>query len=89
MPGFIDRLLGKEPASARQAKERLKLVLVHDRTDISPGVLDLLKDDLIAAISKHIDIDPSAVNIEMTQDGREGRLIADIPLRPARRKRSG
>jgi cell division topological specificity factor len=89
MPGLFDRLLGKEPNSARQAKERLKLVLVHDRTDISPGVLELLKDDLIAAISKHIDIDPSAVNIEMTHEGREGRLIADIPLRPARRKRSG
>jgi len=89
MPGFIDRLLGRDQTSARQAKERLKLVLVHDRTDLAPGVLELLKDDLIAAISRHIDIDPSAVNIEMTQDGREGRLIADIPLRPARRKRSG
>jgi cell division topological specificity factor len=67
----------------------LKLVLVHDRTDLTPGMLELLKDDLIAAISKHIDIDPSAVHIEMTQDGREGRLIADIPLRSTRKKRSG
>jgi cell division topological specificity factor len=89
MPGFLDRLLGRETASARQAKERLKLVLVHDRTDISPGVLDSLKDDLIAVISKHIEIDPNAVNIEMTQDGREQRLIADIPLRPVRKRRAG
>jgi cell division topological specificity factor len=88
MPGFLDRLLGRDTASAHQAKERLKLVLVHDRTDISPGVLDLLKDDLIAVISKHIEIDPSAVHIEMTQDGREQRLIADIPLRPVRKKRA-
>lgn len=89
MPGFLDRLLGRDHASARQAKERLKLVLVHDRTDISPGVLDLLKDDLIAAISRHLEIDPTAVRIEMAQDGREQRLIADIPLKPARRRRSG
>lgn len=86
MPGIFDRLLGREPKSAHLAKERLKLVLVHDRTDLPPGVLDLLKDDLIAAISKHIEIDPGAVRIEMAHDGREQRLIADIPLRPTRRR---
>jgi cell division topological specificity factor len=89
MPGVLDRLLGRETKSAQMAKERLKLVLVHDRTDISPGVLELLKDDLIAAISRHIEIDPSAVRIEMSQEGREQRLIADIPLRPVRKRRMG
>ena len=89
MLSVLDRLLGREPKSAQMAKERLKLVLVHDRTDISPGVLELLKDDLIAAISRHIDIDPSAVRIEMAQEGREQRLVADIPLRPMRKRRIG
>ena len=84
----MDRLLGRQTSSASQAKERLKLVLVHDRTDITPGALELLKDDLIAAISRHIEIDPEAVRIEMSQEGREQRLIADIPLRPVRRKRN-
>ena len=87
MPAFLDRILGREPKSAYQAKERLKLVLVHDRTDIAPGTMDALKDDLIAAISRHIEIDPAAVRIEMSQEGREQRLIADIPLRPLRRRR--
>ena len=88
MTGFIDRLLGRQTKSAYQAKERLKLVLVHDRTDISPGVLETLKDDLIQTISRHVDIDPAAVRIEMAQEGREQRLIADIPLRPVRRRRT-
>ena len=87
MPSLWDRLFGREPSSAEQARERLKLVLVHDRTDISPGTLDVLKDELIATISRYIEIDPAAVKIEMSQDGREQRLIADIPLRPARRRR--
>lgn len=89
MPSVWDRLLGRETKSAQMAKERLKLVLVHDRTDISPGVLEMLKDDLIAAISRHIEIDPSAVRIEMSQEGREQRLIADIPLRPLRKRKMG
>lgn len=87
MLDIIDRLLGREPPSAQQAKERLKLVLVHDRTDLSPALLDKLKDDLIQTISQHIDIDPSAVSIEMAQEGREQRLIADIPLRSIQKRR--
>ena len=84
----MDRLLRREPHSANQAKERLKLVLIHDRTDLPPGMLDALKDELITVISRHIEIDPNAVRIEMTQDGREQRLIADIPLRAVRRRRT-
>jgi cell division topological specificity factor len=89
MSSFLDRLLHRQPNSANQAKERLQLVLIHDRTDFPPGMLDNLKDELIAVISRHVDIDPNGVRIEMNQDGREQRLIADIPLRPARRRRSG
>lgn len=88
MMNWIDRLLGREPNSAQQAKERLKLVLIHDRTDLTPGSLDALKDEIIAVISKHIEIDPEAVRIDMTQEGREQRLIADIPLKPVRRPRA-
>jgi cell division topological specificity factor len=89
MTSFLDRLLNREPKSAQQAKERLKLVLIHDRTSMTPAEMDSLKDELIAVISRHIEIDPQAVKIEMTQEGREQRLIADIPLRPARRRRAG
>jgi cell division topological specificity factor len=85
--GVLERLFGREKRSARQAKERLKTVLVHDRTDLSSETLNLLKDDLITAISRHVDIDPRAVKIEMTQDGRQQRLIANIPLHPVTRRR--
>ena len=88
MGTFIDRILGRDKSSAKQAKERLKLVLIHDRTDLNPGTLDNLKDELIDVISRHVDIDPSAVQIKMTQDGRQQRLIANIPLNPAGRRRS-
>ena len=75
--------------SAESAKERLQLVLVHDRTDLSPGQLEALKDDLLKAISNYIDIDPEAVQIGLERDGRSQRLVADIPLRSVSRRRSG
>jgi cell division topological specificity factor len=79
----------KSKRSAESAKERLQLVLIHDRTDLTPTELDALKDDLLAAISRHVDIDPAAVQIELERDGRSQRLIADIPLRSTVRRRSG
>lgn len=87
MNNFFERLFRREPNSASQAKERLKLVLIHDRTDMAPGKLEEMKDELIAVISRYVDIDPEAVRIDMAQEGREQRLIADIPIRPPRHRR--
>lgn len=75
--------------SATSAKERLQLVLVHDRTDLTTAQLESLKDDLLKAISRYIDIDPDAVKIGVERDGRSQRLVADIPLRSVARHRAG
>lgn len=83
--GFFDKLLGRK-TSADSAKERLQLVLIHDRTDLTPAELDSLRDELIATISRHVEIDAKAMQIGVEHDGRSQRLVADIPLKPARRK---
>jgi len=73
--------------SASTAKERLQLVLIHDRTDLPAGVMEDLRDELIDVISRHIDVDREAVLINITQDGREQRLVAEIPLKSKKRHR--
>ena len=82
---FFERLFGKKN-SADSAKERLQLVLIHDRTDLTPAELDSLRDDLIATISRHVEIDAQSVQIGVEHDGRSQRLVADIPLKAARRR---
>lgn len=75
--------------SAESAKDRLQLVLVHDRTDLTSAQLEALKNDLLSAISQYIEIDPDAVQIGLERDGRSQRLVADIPLKGASRNRAG
>ncbi len=75
--------------SADEAKERLKLVLIHDRTDLSQEELSVMKNELLAVISRHVEIDPEAVKISMRQEGREQKLTADIPLKTSRRRQIG
>ena len=84
---FLDKLFGRK-TSADSAKERLQLVLIHDRTDMTPAELDSLRDDLIATISRHVSIDEDNVQIEVEHDGRSQRLVADIPLKAVKRRRA-
>jgi len=88
MADWLSKITGKA-SSADAAKERLKLVLIHDRTDINPDVMEKLKDDLLSAISHHVAIEPGSIKITIMHEGREQRLIADIPLKPHDRKRIG
>ncbi len=86
MASIFDRLKSKSSSAAR-AKERLHLVLIHDRTDLSSKDLESLKDRLIQVISEYVDIDAEETEIMIDTDGREQRLVANIPLKKPRRTR--
>jgi cell division topological specificity factor len=89
--GFFERIRGRrrDSPSGKVAKERLRLVLAHDRASVSPALLNTLKDEIITVISRHIAIDVESVEVAFSQSGRESRLVADIPLltRRGRRKK--
>ena len=78
---FISRMLGKESASSKTvAKERLRLVLVHDRASISPAMLNRLREDIIKVISNYMEIDEAALEFNLCQDDHEVALVANIPV---------
>ncbi len=89
MTGWMDRLTGTRTSSANQAKERLKLVLIHDRTDLTNDEVEKLKGELMNVICRYIDIDPGEIRVLINHDGREQRLVADVPLRAGQRRRVG
>jgi cell division topological specificity factor len=83
----FQRLFGRqEPTSRDIAKDRLQLVLVQDRVNLSPEKMNQLKDELIQVISKYVEIEKEGIEISLTQNGRRSRLTADIPVRGARLK---
>ena len=84
---FLDRVGLSRRRSAESAKERLQLVLIHDRSGLSPGKLEALKDEIIDAISRHVEIDSAGVEINLTKERDQQRLVADIPLIPINRRR--
>lgn len=87
MKRFVDRLTGKQ-TSANTAKERLQLVLIHDRTDLPPGVMESMRDEIIDVISRHVAVDREDVQLKIQQDGRQQFLMAEIPIQASKRKRN-
>lgn len=82
---LFNRLFSRqESRSGAIAKNRLQLVLVQDRVNLSPARMDQLKDDLIQVISKYVEIDKDGIDITLTNTHRRSRLTAHIPVIGAR-----
>lgn len=77
---WFERLLGKQEKSGVTAKQRLQMVLIHDRADVSPGLLEQIKDDIIEVIAKRLEINPDTVVVNLDNTKQESRLVAEIPL---------
>ena len=77
----------KKKPSGELAKDRLKLVLISDRANCSPDVMENIKNDIIKVISKYMEIDCEGLDIQITQtesDGANGNvpaLYANIPIK--------
>jgi len=85
MLDLINRLLGRDNGSAQVARERLRLVLVHDRASVSPQFLESLKEDLIKVISSYMEIDESGMDVSLSNDNTSVALVANIPVKRMKR----
>ena len=83
----LSKLFVKPKNSKDIAKERLKLVLIHDRANVSPQFLEMIKSEIIKVITNYMDVDESALDIQLTKtksdDGESvvPALYANIPIR--------
>ncbi|MBR3772034.1 MAG: cell division topological specificity factor MinE [Clostridium sp.] len=83
--GFADFF--RKKSSGNVAKDRLKLVLVSDRANCSPEIMEQIKNDIIKVISKYVEIDVEGLDIKITQTESEGdngsvpALFANIPIK--------
>ena len=77
---WLKRLFKREETSSAVAKTRLQMVLTHDRADIPPGLIELIKDDIIKVLADRLAIDREAVIVNLTQSASESRLVAEVPL---------
>ena len=77
----VMKLLNRNQKTSKEiAKDRLKVVLIHDRANISPEVMQALKNDIIEVISHYMDTNKNEMEISLENDDNSVALLANIPV---------
>jgi cell division topological specificity factor len=76
---FFKRIFNPQPSSVT-ARERLRLVLLSDHLALAPDVVESLKADLIAVISKYVDVDADHCDVTFEQQESVVAMLANIPI---------
>tara|TARA_B100000029_G_scaffold112423_1_gene104594 strand:+ start:402 stop:806 length:405 start_codon:yes stop_codon:yes gene_type:complete len=83
---ILDKLLGRQPASAKTARERLQLVLAHDRSDLSPELLDQMRREIFEVVAKYVEIDLEEGEVSLETEDRMTALVANLPIKRSQAK---
>ncbi|MFN7899175.1 MAG: cell division topological specificity factor MinE [Synechococcaceae cyanobacterium] len=81
---FINRLLGRQKPSASMARERLQLVLAHDRSDLNPELLEQMRREILEVVQRYVEIDLESGDVSLETGDRVTALVANLPIRRAR-----
>lgn len=87
MMDLLKLLMKKKEPSKDVAKERLKLVLIHDRSNVSPQFLEMVKSEIIKVIQNYMEIDEDTLDIQLTKTNSDDgerivpALVANIPIK--------
>ncbi|MEA1962222.1 MAG: cell division topological specificity factor MinE [Bacillota bacterium] len=77
---FLSKLFSRETSSRSQANDRLRVVLTHDRMGASSQILETLKEEIIAVICSHVEVEGNP-EVNFVTEGRHSALDISVPLR--------
>lgn len=80
LPSFLERLFGRAEASKDAAKNRLKLVLMHDRAAIPPAILEQIRAEMLTVLSRYVEFDQQALEFNLERSEGTVALLANVPI---------
>ena len=89
---WFTNLFGKKQSSGQIAKDRLKLVLIHDRVNTSTDLLDAMKNDIMEVIKKYMEFDETdeldiKVSTTLSEDNETVPVLyANIPIKNLKKR---
>jgi len=87
MIGILDRLLGRKAPTASVAKERLQIVLAHERASRSaPEFLPMLQQEILAVVAKYLDVSDDMIKVQLEKSGEMSILEINVEMDKARVK---
>ena len=84
---LLERLFPRGNQSSREAaKQRLKLVLAHDRADLSAEMVEAMRKEILEVVSRYVEIDTEDSEFNLESDNRATALVANLPIRRVKQK---
>lgn len=80
MLNAIRRFFGEKPSS-QIAKRRMQVVLMHDRMDIAPDLMESLKNDILAVLSRYMEIDQKSIQVDLEQGKDYTALVSNVQVK--------
>lgn len=81
---YINRLLGRQKPSGTTARERLQLVLAHDRSDLNPELLEQMRREILAVVQRYVEVDLDSCDVSLETEDRVTALLANLPIKRTR-----
>jgi cell division topological specificity factor len=84
------KMFSSKPSPKEVAKDRLQLILIHDRSDVSPEFLEIIKGEILKVLSQYAEFDNRDIDVRLTKtdesEGASPALVASIPIKNMKKR---